>query len=100
MIFPPQKKKKKEIVCPTAQLQCIALSNNNIRTHFGHSVLVEKKRMDALKQRFRTFLIPGTGFMEENFYTDRGWGIAGLCGDGSGGNESNRERANEALLAH
>jgi len=56
--------------------------------------------MDALKQRSPTFLIPGTGFMEENFYTDQGWGIAGLCADGSGGNESSREWANEALLAH
>lgn len=33
--------KKKDIVCPTAELQCIALINNNIRTHFGHSVLVQ-----------------------------------------------------------
>ena len=32
--------KKKEIVCPTAQLQCTALINNNIRTQFGHAVLV------------------------------------------------------------
>ena len=37
-------------------------------------------------QRSPTFLAPGTGFVENDFSTDRGGG------DGSGGNTSDRER--------
>ena len=38
---------------------------------------------DPLEQWSPTFLAPGTGFVEDNFSTDRGW-----RGDGSGGNTS------------
>ena len=42
----------------------------------------------VLRQRSPTFLAPGTGFVEDNFFVDRG--EAGV--DGSGGNGSDGER--------
>ena len=54
----------------------------------------------SLEQQSPTFWYQGLVSWKKIF-TQTGVGeIAGLCGDGSGGNESNRERANEALLAH
>ena len=50
-----------------------------------------------LNQRSPTFLAPGTGFVEDNFSTDGGWG-----GDCSHGNASDGEgwgTADEAFLA-
>lgn len=46
----------------------------------------------SLKQRSRTFLAPGTGFVEDSFSTDCGDGGRGGEGDGAGGNVSNGER--------
>ena len=49
-----------------------------------------------LKQRSPTFFAPGTGFLEDNFFTD------GVGHDGSGNNESDAERwevEDEASLA-
>ena len=62
-----------------------------------------------LIHRSPTFLAPGTGFMEDNFSTDQGWGRGdGSSGDandgeGRGGTGSDGERrgaAGEASLAH
>ena len=52
---------------------------------------------EPLQQWSPTFLVPGTGFMEDNFSTDR------VRGDGSGSNESDGERweaADEASFTH
>ena len=52
--------------------------------------------MCQIKQWSPTFLAPGTGFVEDNFFTDSG------VGNGSGGNASDGEQwgaADEALLA-
>ena len=57
-----------------------------------------------LDQRSPPFLAPGTGFVEDNFSTDRGGvGRGWQCGDGTGGNVSDGERwgaTDEASLAH
>ena len=46
------------------------------KTHFFH-----------VEQRSPTFSAPGTGFVEDNFSTDRGWGE-----DGPGGNSGDGEK--------
>ena len=46
------------------------------------------KIIRPLKHWSPTFLVPGTGFLEDNFSTAR-WGVGG---DGPGGNVSDGER--------
>ena len=58
---------------------------------------IKQSSLCYIQQLSLTFQAPGTGFVEDNFSTDWGWG-----GDGSGGNSSNGERwgaADEASLA-
>ena len=41
---------------------------------------VEGHGMDVLRQQSQTFLVPGTGFMEDNFPQNEGWGVGwGWC---------------------
>ena len=83
-------------IWPFAETVCWLPLYNIIKSTRSHDP--SGRALCTVAQWSPTFLAPGTGFVEDNFSTDRGGGVGG---DGSGSNASDGERQmNLCLLAH